>query len=201
MYSILFYLGYQFLVLLFPNHMKTVQLSNSLTEELKKELKKNLSSIYTFNNWYYDQWIKNIINDLFKTKLLLVFKKYNINIFDERCNDFIVKHLTYIIIQKLMIENYDFDPYSFKPLQKKTDNLLYNIPKIDEKNILEYKKKLFNIKGYVINDKNIDGISKTLLNIKVFNNLNDIIDTLNYDNIFYILSSNYEYIKINKIIK
>jgi hypothetical protein len=201
MYSILFYLGYYFLVLLFPNHMKTVQLSNSLTEELKKELKKNLSTIYTFNNWYYDQWIKNIINDLFKTKLLIVIKKYNINIFDEKCNDFIVKHFTYIIIQKLMIKNYDFDPYSFKPLQKNSDNLLYNIPKIDEKNILEYKKKILNIKGYIINDQNIDGVSKTLLNIKIFNDLNDIIDTLNYDNIFYILSSNYEYIKMNKIIK
>ena len=201
MYSILFYLGYQFLVLLFPNHMKTVQLSNSLTEELKKELKKNLSTIYTFNNWYYDQWIKNIINDSFKTKLLIVIKKYNLNIFDEKCNDFIVKHFTYIIIQKLMIKNYDFDPYSFKPLQKNSDNLLYNIPKIDEKNILEYKKKIFNIKGCVINDKKIDGISKTLLNVKVFNEVNDIIDTLNYDNIFYILSSNYEYIKMNKINK
>ena len=84
MYSILFFLGYQFLILLFPNHMKTVQLSNSLTEELKKELKKNLSTIYTFNNWYYDQWIKNIINDSFKTKLLIVIKKYNLNIFDEK---------------------------------------------------------------------------------------------------------------------
>jgi len=201
MYSILFYLVYQFLVLLFPHHMKTVQLSNSLTEELKKELNKNLNTIYTFDNWYYDQWIKNIINDLFKTKLLIIFKKYNINIFDEKCNDFIVKHFTYIIIKKLIIKNYDFDPYSFKPLQNNSNNLLYDIPKIDEIYLLEYKKKLFNIKDYILNKKNTDDICKTLLNIKVFNDINDIIDTLNYDNIFYILSSNYEYIKINKINK
>jgi len=181
--------------------MKTVQLSNSLTEELKKELNKNLNTIYTFDNWYYDQWIKNIINDLFKTKLLIIFKKYNINIFDEKCNDFIVKHFTYIIIKKLIIKNYDFDPYSFKPLQNNSNNLLYDIPKIDEIYLLEYKKKLFNIKDYILNKKNTDDICKTLLNIKVFNDINDIIDTLNYDNIFYILSSNYEYIKINKINK
>ena len=188
MFSIFYYLGYHFLYLVCPNYLITTELSNCLTNDLKKELKKNIGTLYDFSTSYYDYWRKSSINYLLYDKFFNQVKKYNFKNYDMKYNGFLVKHIIHIIIKYMIIDKYDFDPYSFKPLPLK---VCYEIPQIDEIHLLEYKKKLFNINGYTINNKNPDNIEKTLLNMKVCNEIEDTIEKINFDNIFNILCNYY----------
>lgn len=188
MYSTFYYLCYHFLHLVCPNYMITTELSNCITNQLKKELKKNISTLYDFSTSYYEYWRKNTINYLLYDKIFDQVKKYNFKNYDQKYNDFLVKHITHIFIQHIIIDKYEFDPYSFKPLTLKSS---YEIPQIDESHLLKYKTKLFYINGYIVNNKRIDNVEKTLLNMKVCNELEDTINKVNFDNIFNILCNYY----------
>jgi len=172
-------LCYCFMYICFPKTILAFETSQSLVFNLEKEIKNNFNALMSFDVWRFKYTNENKIKNIISNKLLTLFKNKKPSNYNGYYEDFLINHFIWIILNSLLDSTFHYEINDESELKEDLFKFI-KIPKLNQDMKDNYLQDLCNMKHKVVELNSTDKVDHELLNIKLNNQINTCIESIDF---------------------